>query len=447
MLVAGLTANARGEEKSPLDRTLRAWLNAQGVTPLDPGPRPSAAKLRLGQLLFFDKLLSGNRDTACATCHHPSFFTDDALSLSIGTGGTGLGPTRVKGATRPFVARNATDVFNRGSLEWTTMFWDMRVSGTSNTGRYATPAGALLPSGLESVLAAQAMFPVTGRDEMRGMVGDLNNELAALADTDFQGMWSAEMARILAIPAYQRLFADAYPRVPASDLGFQHAANAIAAFESAAFTRLDSPWDRYVAGDNRALNTPAKRGALLFYGRAGCVRCHSGKLFTDQKAHNIAVPQFGPGKAPSTPLDFGHGNITGNSSDRFTFRTPPLRNVVVTGPWMHNGAYTTLGGALIHHLSPADALVNYDVSQLSPELQPTVRNDPATTAAVLATLDPLVQKPLVLSDRDLDELMTFLGALTSPSLGLLPLVIPDEVPSGLPVDRLPEDGGLSRSAP
>jgi cytochrome c peroxidase len=244
------------------------------------------------------------------------------------------------------------------------------------------------------------------------------------------------MARILAIPAYRRLFADAYPRVPSSDLGFQHVANAIAAFQAAAFTRLDSPWDRYVAGDHGALNTPAKRGALLFYGRAGCVRCHSGNLFTDQKAHNIAVPQLGPGKPPATPLDFGHGNITGNPSDRFAFRTPPLRNVVVTGPWMHNGAYTTLGGAVLHHLNPADALVSYDVSQLAPALQPTVRNDPTTTAAVLATLDPLVQKPLVLSDRDLDELMTFLGALTSPSLGLLPLVIPEELPSGLPVDRL-----------
>jgi cytochrome c peroxidase len=435
ILVAGLTATARAQRPGQLDHALRKLLREQGIKRLDPGPRPSPAKVRLGQLLFFDKVLSGNRDTACATCHHPSFVTDDALSLSIGTGGTGLGPSRIKGATRAFVARNATDLFNRGASEWTTMFWDIRVA--DGAGSFATPAKGQLPPGLDSVLAAQAMFPVTGRDEMRGDLGDPNNELAAIDDSDFTGMWTALMARIRAIPAYTGLFADAYPGVPASRLGFQHAANAIAAFESAAYTRLDSPWDRYVAGVNWALDVPAKRGALLFLGRAGCVQCHSGNLLTDQRGHNIAIPQLGPGKPPSTPLDFGCGNITGAPADRFTFRTPPLRNVAVTGPWMHNGAYTSLAGAVVHHLDPATALLNYDPSQLSPDLSSTVRNDPATTAAVLATLDPLVQKPLSLSEQDLEDLMEFLGALTSPTLESLPLEIPDQVPSGLPVDRLP----------
>jgi cytochrome c peroxidase len=185
---------------------------------------------------------------------------------------------------------------------------------------------------------------------------------------------------------------------------------------------------------NGALDVPAKRGAVLFLGGAGCVQCHSGSLLTDQKGHNIAIPQLGPGKAPSTPLDFGCGNVTGASADRFTFRTPPLRNVAVTGPWMHNGAYTTLEGAVLHHLDPATALLNYDPSQLPPALSSTVRNDPATTAEVLATLDPLVQKSLALSEQDVEDLMAFLGALTSPTLESLPLVIPEQVPSGLPVD-------------
>jgi cytochrome c peroxidase len=435
ILVGGLTATARAQGPGQWDDALRELLRAQGIERLDPGPRPSPAKVHLGRLLFFDKLLSGNRDTACATCHHPAFFTDDALSLSIGTGGTGLGPSRIKGASRPFVARNATDLFDRGAPEWTTMFWDIRVSG--KPGSFATPAESRLPAGLENVLAVQAMFPITGRDEMRGMVGDPDNEIAALDNSDFPGIWDAVMARILAIPAYRRLFRAAYPRVPTDRLGFQHAANAIAAFESAAFTRLDSPWDRYVAGVDRALDVPAKRGALLFFGRAGCVQCHSGSLLTDQKGHNIAVPQLGPGKPPSTPLDFGLGNITGAAADRFAFRTPPLRNVAVTGPWMHNGAYSTLAGAVLHHLNPAAALRGYDPSQLSPDLRSTVRNDPATTAAVLATLDPLVQTPRPLSEQDLDDLMEFLGALTSPTLELLPLEIPDQVPSGLPVDGLP----------
>jgi cytochrome c peroxidase len=147
--------------------------------------------------------------------------------------------------------------------------------------------------------------------------------------------------------------------------------------------------------------------------------------------------RIGPGKPPSTPLDFGFGNISGDPSDRFAFRTPPLRDVVVTGPWMHNGAYTSLAGAVLHHLDPAGALLSYDASQLSPALRPSVRDDPATAAAVLATLDPLVRTPPALSEEGLDDLMAFLGALTSPTLELLPLVIPDEVPSGLPVDGLP----------
>jgi cytochrome c peroxidase len=215
MILAGFATQTLASDGSSLDQTLRVSLETLGIKPLHPGPKASAAKVRLGRLLFFDKVLSGNRGTACATCHHPSFFTDDAISLSIGTGGSGLSPERVRGQNRPFVARNATDVFNRGSTEWTTMFWDILVSGASNGGPFKTPAKTQLPAGLDSVLAAQAMFPVTGRDEMRDVPGDADNELALFADSNFQGMWSALMARIMAIPRYRRLFAEAYPRVPA----------------------------------------------------------------------------------------------------------------------------------------------------------------------------------------------------------------------------------------
>src|SRR5262249_50069268 len=85
----GTAAQPLAQERSPADRVLRVRLAELGITAPDPGPRPSLAKVRLGQALYFDKILSGNRDTACATCHHPALFTDDALSLSIGTGGTG----------------------------------------------------------------------------------------------------------------------------------------------------------------------------------------------------------------------------------------------------------------------------------------------------------------------------------------------------------------------
>ncbi|MCB0238120.1 MAG: hypothetical protein KDH08_05655, partial [Anaerolineae bacterium] len=109
-----------------------------------------------------------------------------------------------------------------------------------------------------------------------------------------------------------------------------------------AFTLLDSPWDRFLAGDDSALSTDAQHGALLFYGDAGCARCHSGNLLTDQEFHNAAVPQLGPGKGRQNPyIDLGRARETGNPDDRFAFRTPPLRNVALTGPWMHNGAFAT----------------------------------------------------------------------------------------------------------
>jgi cytochrome c peroxidase len=279
------------------------------------------------------------------------------------------------------------------------------------------------------------MFPVTGRDEMCGAPGDAGNELCAIADNDFTGIWRALMERLLALPGYRVLFAQAYPHVAEPHLGFQHAANAIAAFETAAFTRLDSPWDRYLAGDDDALGPFARRGAWLFFGKAGCASCHDGPLLTDQQFHNLAVPQLGPGKAPAVPRDFGHGGLTGALRDRFTFRTPPLRNVAATGPWMHNGSYTTLEGAVRHHLDPLGALFGYDRSQLPPDLQPTVLDDPATLRGLVANLDPKARHRVNLSDGEIAALLAFLEALTSPTLGQLEAVVPAVVPSGLPVDR------------
>lgn len=434
-VLVGLFLGGSVQGSDPLDRELHRLIREYDLSAGEPSEPQPPAKVRLGRLLFFDKLLSGNRDIACATCHHPSLATGDALCLPIGTGGVGLGPGRVGDPSRPLVPRNATEIFSRGSSDWTTMFWDTRLH-LDSAGSIVSPAGSLLPPGLDNLLAAQAMFPVTGRDEMRGLPGDPGNEIAEIEDGDFPGIWSAIMRRVLAIPAYRRLFARAYPEVRPSALGFEHAANAIAAFEAAAFTRPDSPWDGYLRGRRDALRPAAKRGALLFYGRAGCVSCHSGNLFTDQKAHNLAVPQLGPGKPPSAPLDHGLENLTRMPLDRFCFRTPPLRNVAVTGPWMHNGAYTTLEGAVLHHLDPVQALANFDLSQLPPEIAATVRTDPETLAALTANLDPLVATPRELSPRELKDLLAFLESLTSTSLDELPRLVPRSVPSGLPVDRI-----------
>jgi cytochrome c peroxidase len=439
VVVSAVIAGCGGNDGQPptADQQLRAALRAAQITPLDPGPQPAAAKVALGRALMFDKELSGNRDISCATCHHPLMHTADGLSVSMGTGGRGLGPTRTLGEGRSLIPRNAPELFNRGASLWTTMFWDMRASGTPATG-FSTPAHEALPPGLDSVLAAQAMFPVTARDEMRGKVGDTDvfgepNEVAALADSDFAGIWAMLTQRLLRIPGYVALFSEAYPDVPSEQLGFQHAANALAAFEIDAWTLLGSPWDHYVAGDDSALSQNAKRGALLFFGKAGCAGCHTGNLLTDQQSHDIAVPQVGPGKGAEAPLDFGRGRETGNEADRYKFRTPPLRNVAITGPWMHDGAYTTLEGAVRHLLDPATALRHYDVSQLAPDMQSTFQGDAQTLTAILANLDPLVATAQRLSDDEVNEILTFLEALTDPAAADLSGDIPDAVPSGLPV--------------
>lgn len=396
-------------------------------------PPASEVELTLGEALYWDPLLSGNKDTACVTCHHPLLATGDGLSLPIGTGGLGLAPEREFVIDRQvLVPRNATPVFNLGLAGMDTMFWDGRVQGTT-----ISPADDNLPSGLENAVAVQAMFPVTSRDEMRGQHGDLTvdgkqNVLANIGDHDVTQMWDTLMQEVLAVPAYQQLFQAAYPYTPLAELGFEDAANAIAAYEMETFTFLDSPWDRYLQGDKNALSAEAMDGAMLFYGEAGCVQCHSGPLLTDMQFHNIGVPQVGPGKGDDAPLDYGRARETGAESDLFAFRTPPLRNVSITGPWMHNGVYLTLEEAVRHHLNPAQTVADCDYGMLSPLMQAEYLGVTAVrTAALSAPSFAIPQKDL--SDAKVAAILAFLESLTSPTARDLAFTIPDAVPSGLPV--------------
>lgn len=421
------------------DDTKLAYLMEQAnVRPPTNPPTADPALVTLGEALFWDPILSGNRDTSCATCHHSNLGTGDNLSVSIGTNGFGLGETRQRGSIREFVPRNASPLFNLGYEEWTTFFWDGRVTHGLGGG-FVNPSSDRLPSGLDNALAAQGMFPVTSRDEMRGFRGDVDifgahNELADIVDYRAQPIWDALMVRLLDIPEYVNLFRAAYPDVPVEELGFQHAANAMAAYEIAVFTFEDSPYDRYINGDLNALNDEQKHGAILFYGKAGCAECHSTGLLTDQDFHNMAVPQIGDGKGREQPFDLGRARETGNDCDRYAFRTPPLRNVAITGPWMHNGAFTTLEGTVMHHFDPAAGLQNYDPSQLSDMLKDTCQDDPETIAAILKWYTPKnPSEGVQLTDVEMNALLAFLHALTSPSALDLSHTIPASVPSGLPV--------------
>jgi len=196
-------------------------------------------------------------------------------------------------------------------------------------------------------------------------------------------------------------------------------------------------FDQYLAGNRKALSDDAKRGATIFYGRRGnCVACHSGGLQTDQAFHNIAAPQVGTGRGASAPeqLDMGRGAITGDPVDNFKFRTPSLRNIELEAPYFHNGAYAKLEDAVRHHLNPAQALANYDDSQIDFEHEGTYQE--GINGELLSNLSPLLSvKPqgYSLSDKEIEYLMAFLSSLTDRSSLNLLQEVPDALPSGLPL--------------
>jgi cytochrome c peroxidase len=455
--LAALVLAAACDEMTPpeglppsLDAQLRQSLQQWNVVPIGAMPAQDAARVALGRALMFDKILSGNRDIACATCHQPAEHAADGLSLAIGTGGTGLGPSRALGPGRQFVPRNAPSLLNAG-LGLFYVFWDGRISsfGPGPSG-FTTPAGAALPGGLPNILAAQAMFPVTNRREMRGEPGDLDvfgnpNELAQFGDSQWVEIWQAVMRRLLAIPEYEALFNAAFPGTPTSQLGFQHAATALAAFQMAAVTKTNSPFDRYLARDDAALSAEAKRGALIFFGTFGrpgtearltpCASCHNGPLLGGRDFANTGAPQLGPGVGGGAPLDLGRGEVIDNPFYRFAFRVTPLRNVELTAPYFHDGVYPTLEAVVRHYSDVPLALGGFDVSQLAPAVRDQYHGDAATLDSIMATLDFRVRTPMNLTDGEVAELVAFLKALTDPAARDLGALVPARVPSGLPVQE------------
>jgi cytochrome c peroxidase len=143
---------------------------------------------------------------------------------------------------------------------------------------------------------------------------------------------------------------------------------------------------------------------------------------------------LGPGKGDIfEPLDVGHLLVSGEEEDRFKFRTPPLRNVTLTAPYMHNGVFESLEMVLEHYNDVEHFLSRFEGQGLSPQLKTLLHNDKATTQAVLANLDSRLQTPLQLSEQNKQDLLAFLNALTDPAARNLNHLIPKQVPSGLPV--------------
>ncbi|WP_281558922.1 cytochrome c peroxidase [Thalassomonas sp. RHCl1] len=421
-----------------VDYYLRAKLQHHQVFPVTPPATQPAALVELGRNLFFEKEISGRRNMSCSTCHSPVLGSADAQSQSRGQGAIGLGPSRRKNGDEffQFLPRNTLSLWNRGVAGWDTMFWDGRLGGTPATG-FFSPAGADTPQNFSNALAAFSIIPVTPDEEMRGFPGQPDvfgqpNEMAGLTNDDFAQIWPLVTARVVNNDGYNDLLAAAFPGVKDEDIDITHIAEALGAFMTDEFTALNSPFDRYLAGDNNALSVNAKKGALLFYGRANCASCHSGGLQTDFDFHNIAAPQVGTGRGEAAPLDLGRGAITNNPEDNFKFRTPSLRNIELEAPYFHNGAFAKLEDAVRHHLDPKASLASYDDSQVEPEHVGTFQDDLSTIFSLWSTVSPrLAVTGEPLNDDEIDNLMAFLSALTDPSsLNMLDSV-PDKLPSGL----------------
>jgi cytochrome c peroxidase len=409
---------------------VRELTAARGITRLHAPAPVRTGLVRLGQALAFDKILSGNGDISCMTCHLPTLGTGAGRSLSIGQGATGLGPARVH-PDGAFIPRNAPPAFNLSSLE--TLFWDGRVSRDA-LGNYHTPAGHHLTPAMTGTfefgaLSALPLFPVLSRSEMRA---DTGNELALVGDDRPDQVWAGLMSRLGRIPQYRRMFEQAYPGTRFEQMTFAHASNAIAGFLVDQLSFNNSPWDRFLAGDDRALTTVQLQGAKNFMS-ARCSICHNGPALTDNKFHNVAVAQIGPGQGDGAGGrdDFGRMRETGNAAERYAFRTPPLRNVELTAPYGHDGAIVDLR-AFIDHYSESDIkLRNFDVTQLEAVLQPTLL---PTVEEILATRDTLLDG-VVFAAQTVDEVTEFMKALTDPAARNLGRITPRRVPSGLPVDR------------
>jgi len=402
----------------------------RGVVPLS-APAPVRPQLvLLGQALVFDPILSGNRNIACATCHLPGFATGDGRALSIGEGGTDFGPAR----THPqgvFIPRNAPPLFNLAALKH--LFWDGRVQ-VDAAGQLQTPAGAQLTSDMSRVfefgpVSALGMFPVTNRAEMRGQVAS-GNELAAVRDDDLPSIWRALMGRLGRIPEYRALFEAAYPGERFDDMTFAHASNAIAGFVVDRLSTTNTPWDRFIRGNDQAMSARQLAGAQTFLSLK-CSICHNGATLSDDQFHDVAVAQLGPGEGDGAlgRDDFGRMRVTGDPSDRYRFRTTPLRNVELTGPYGHDGAIASLRAFVAHYSESDKKLLTFDPNTLEPALRGTVQPN---AGDILAQRDPLLAG-VVLTDDLVDRLMDYMSALTDNAARDLSGLVPARVPSKLPV--------------
>jgi cytochrome c peroxidase len=273
-----LSLAAAPQQQRPESRDLPAFL---GPLPGPPVPKDNAmsdAKVELGRMLYYDPRLSGNGTISCASCHNPGLGWADGLAKGVGINGTKLG-------------RSSPSVLNAAYYE--TQFWD---------GRAAT-------------LEDQAKGPIQSAAEMGNTAEKATSTIAG-------------------IPGYAKRFNEVF----GGEVTFDRIAQAIAAFERTVVD-LDSPFDRWARGDDKAMTDEQKRGFELFTGKARCAVCHSGPMFADKRFHNIGLPGD----------DRGRAAVSKDENEAGAFRTPTVRNAALTAPYMHDGSLKTLRQVIDHY--------------------------------------------------------------------------------------------------
>ena len=333
----------------------------------------STKKIELGRLLFFDPILSGDKGVACATCHHPTNGWAEYRDLSIGVNGVGLASKRTfnQPNTIPFVKKNAhtilntafngIDISNNYNPSEAPMFWDIRTKS----------------------LELQAIEPIKAMEEMRGL------------DYTETEILKEVVNRLTAIPEYQSLFAEVFGQN--KPISIDNIGKAIAAFERTLLTN-NSRFDQYMRGDETAISLSEKDGFELFK-RVGCANCHNGPMFSDYQIHVLGVPE-------NPKL----GELDKGFEETFGFRTPSLRNLRFTAPYMHNGTMPNLQRVLEFY---------EDISFGKPQ-------NPAVSPK---QFDPLV-KELKLRVREMAPIISFLNTLNDTEFDK---TVPVAVPSGLSV--------------
>ena len=467
-----------GHSESSLDRQLATLLLNAGFTGRIESTleqrlgRPVDRDLvKLGRAIFFDSLGGLHNDNSCAGCHSPSNGFGDTQSMAIGVDNNDrVGP----GRSGPRNQRRSPMVANSAffpKLMWNGRFGALSGDPFDNSQGFSFPAPEGLTkfppndSEVRHLLTAQGFIPQTELVEMAGLTGTAgtisprfdpfdDGHGSAVPAPDGSGFRNdpireVVLARFNASTAYRTRFAAIFPEVSGGgDIRFSMIAKALAEFQIS-LTFANAPIDQFARGHRNAMTDSEKRGAVLFFGSAGCVSCHavggaSNEMFSDFENHVLGVPQiapvFGVGTGnvvfdgPGENEDFGQEQISGNPLDRYSFRTSPLRNIALQPAFFHNGAFTRLKDAIVHHLDVVHSANSYDPARAGIDADLALRRGP--TQPVLDRLDPLVAQPIRLSRRELRDLLAFVGS------GLLDQrarparlcrQIPKRLPSGRPV--------------